>query len=95
MTIWRLSSLNPSAPDWDASIYRGEAIVRAESEEEARMCATQRFVILTEVKYGEKVRGCSWTHPDIVSWEQLMASKYDVYGEPKVLEPTGVTKHGV
>jgi hypothetical protein len=36
MRIWTLSPLDTSARDWEASTYRGVAIVRAKNEDEAQ-----------------------------------------------------------
>jgi hypothetical protein len=38
MKIWKLNPIYLNHRDWEASRYRGEVIVRAESEERAREC---------------------------------------------------------
>lgn len=58
MRIWKLSPLDTSARDWEASTCRGIAIVRAQSEEGARLCAMQRFTIATKRDLKEGVRLC-------------------------------------
>jgi hypothetical protein len=88
MAIWKLSPLNTAAPDWVASTYRGNAIVRAKNEEEARLCAMQRFAIATKVTLGENTPTCPWTQRELVSCERIVDSKYSDIGEPAVLEPT-------
>jgi hypothetical protein len=88
MAIWKLSPLNTGAPDWEMSTYRGDVIVRAKNEEEARLCAMQRFAIAAKVKFGERTRTCPWTQGEFVSCEELVESKYPAIGESTVLEPT-------
>ena len=88
MAIWKLSPLNVSAPDWEASTYRGDVVLRAKNEEEARLCAMQRFAIATKVNLGEKTRTCPWTQHELVSCEEIVDSKYSAIGEATVLEPT-------
>lgn len=87
MRIWKLSPLDTSARDWEASTYRGIAIVRAKSEEEARLCAMQRFAIATKRDPKGGVRLCPWTQEKLVSCEELVDSKYQPNGEAAVLEP--------
>ncbi len=45
MRIWRLKALSLSSPRWKASTYRGDVIVRAESEANARRLAAKAFGI--------------------------------------------------
>jgi len=87
MAIWRLRPLNVDSPDWEAITYKGEVIVRAQNEEEARMCATGEFIIATEVKVGEKMKMDPWSQQDVVSCELLTGSQYPEHGESKVLFP--------
>ena len=88
MAIWKLSPLKTSARDWEASIFCGVVTVRANDEEEARLCAMQRFAIATNVHRGEGTRTCPWTQCELVSCEELVESKYPAIGESEVLEPT-------
>ena len=53
MKIWKLSPLDLDFAGWCCSCHKGDAIVRAEDEEEARNIANQRFLILAE-----KVSSC-------------------------------------
>jgi hypothetical protein len=45
MPIWKLLPSDVDSPDWEASTYRGEVIVRAESEMKALEIVTQAYVI--------------------------------------------------
>ena len=46
MKIWKLSVFNEVSFDWRASTYKGETIIRAESEHNARRLATGVRLIL-------------------------------------------------
>lgn len=87
MRIWKLSPLDTSARDCEASTYRGIAIVRAKSEEEARLCAMQRFATATKRDTKAGVRLCPWTQETLVSCEEFVDSNYQSSGEAAVLEP--------
>ena len=47
MIIWKLTSIDLNHRDWEASRFRGEIIVRAESEERARKFLAGRLHIAT------------------------------------------------
>jgi len=87
MNIWKLSPLDASARDWEASTYRGIAIVRAKSEEEARLCAMHRFAIATKLDPKGDLRLCPWTQETLVSCEELVDSNYQPNGKAAVLAP--------
>ncbi len=87
MHIWKLSPLDTSARDWEASTCRDVVIVRAKNEEEARLCAMRRFAIATERDPKEDLRLCPWTQSRLVSCEELVDSRYQRTGEVAVLEP--------
>ena len=87
MAIWRLRPLNVDFPDWEISTYKGEVIVRAQDEEEARMRASGEFITSTDIKVGEKKTRDPWIQQDVVSCELLTGSQYPEHGESKVLFP--------
>src|SRR5689334_13284275 len=43
MPVYKLTPIDPAAPGWRASRHKGEAIVRAASDEAARALAYYRF----------------------------------------------------
>ena len=47
MPIWTLEPLDLETPNWEASIYKGKVIVRAENERRARFLAAKAFGIAT------------------------------------------------
>jgi len=91
MHIWKLLPQDVSALDWEASTYCGIVIVRAKCEEEARLCATQRFGVATKRDpMREDLRLNPWTQSALVSCEELISSDYPKTGDAKVLEPRDV-----
>jgi hypothetical protein len=43
MSIWKLSPVDFQAEEWKRSRHQGDAIIRAQDEEEARDVAASRF----------------------------------------------------
>jgi len=90
MKIWELSPLDLDFAGWCCSRHKGDAIVRAEDEEEARNIANQRFLILAE-----KVSSCQetprspWEDSSVVKCIELDNSKYSTDGPAGLLEPEG------
>ena len=90
MKIWKLSPLDLDFAGWCGSRYKGDAIVRAEDEEEARKIANQRFFILPE-----KVSSCQetprspWDDLPVVKCIELDNSDYPTDGPAELLEPKG------
>ncbi len=87
MKIWKLSVLNEESNDWNASTYKGEVFVRAESEHDARMQATLAFAIATERKLGETTAVNPWSQGSLVSCEHVEDERYEVKGNAGVLSP--------
>jgi len=87
MTIWKLTPTIKESPNWEASTYCGEVIVRASDEEEARQLATAAFVIAVEVKPGRSTIWIPWKDSSIVSCKPLRNSEHSEQGPPAVLSP--------
>lgn len=89
MAIWKLLPTKKESPDWDQSTYRGVVIVRAENEQEARLCAMQRFTTAVEkLRRVQETRTCPWTQSELVTCEQVVGSNHPPDGASIVLEPT-------
>ncbi len=84
--IWRLKALRLSSPHWEASTYRGDVIVRAETEANARRLATQAFWIATD-KTSLEVPANPWSHSWLVAAEVLEGPQYDPDGDEEILSP--------
>ncbi len=87
MNIWKLSIANPDSPNWEASTYKGEVIVRAEDERQARMVTAQAFSIATERIPGESTKYPPWNSSEDTICEIMENSEYTPEGEACVLEP--------
>ncbi len=85
MRIWRLKALSLSSPHWKASTYRGDVIVRAESEANARRLAAKAFGIGAGTVLGREVAANPWYRPWLVAAEVLEGSQFDPDGEEEIL----------
>ena len=56
MSIWKLFIANPDSPNWEASTHKGDVIVRAENERQARLVTNQAFTIATKITLGESIK---------------------------------------
>lgn len=90
MEIYRLSPINPMAPDWQASTHRDIAVVRAGSEEQARSLADNAFVTrLAKLLPGPVTPAPLWHHPHAVRAEVMHDPLYRPEGPAGILEPWG------
>ena len=87
MEIWRLKPIVFDSTSWQASAYRGEVIVRAKDESEARKVAIREFGIATKAKLGKRMRAYPWNDPNIVSCELLDNADYEKNGPTTVFLP--------
>lgn len=89
MKLWVLNVIDPNAPDWAASTYKGEVIVRAFDEKAARREATNRFFKATSKQsVGEEIKANPWSQQHLVSCEQYSGNEYLTEGENGVLSPS-------
>ena len=91
MYIWKLSPIDLSSPNWEASIYKGDVVVRAESADKARHQATRAFFIATQRKLGEEVKGSPWRSDTESCCELLERSEYSDEGVAEILSPAETT----
>ena len=87
MPIWKLKPTDVSSRDWEASTYRGEVIIRAESEIKARQIAIRAFVIATQVRLGEKITDVPWNQSLLVSAVTTQDSTYQNIGSEEIVGP--------
>ena len=93
MTIWKLNPIDLNHRDWEASTYRREVIVRAESEERARQIATNAFRIATTVIPGEKIINNPWSQAALVSAIEVKDESYPETGKEEILGPEEARAH--
>jgi hypothetical protein len=81
MPIWKLNPINLQAEDWKRSTYKGDAIIRAKDEDEARDVAACHFdhaALITT----PKTLLSPWPNPALVRCVQLESN-----GPSTVLDP--------
>jgi hypothetical protein len=89
MALWQLRPIDLTDPNWEASTYRGIAIVRARNENAARRAAQGAFGVKTRFRTVGGVTAPPWNRPELVAAETIEDSRYDPEGRTEVLYPTG------
>ncbi|MFK0573364.1 hypothetical protein [Endozoicomonas sp.] len=86
MAIYKLYPVDHTPMKWQSSLYRGEAIVRADNEEHARQLGTNEFTITRPIHRGKK-KTSPWEDPQTVLCQPLSNAGYDDNGPKQVLSP--------
>ncbi len=73
MSKWKLTPMpeHLDHPNWAASTSNIPEIVEAESEDEARRIATDKYFLATAVVVGQRKRTCPWLDPALVDCVEL------------------------
>ena len=87
MPVFKLKPTDVSSNHWEASTYKGPAVVRAKDEESAREKATQEFCIAVRRKPGQNTCLNPWNQKQLVTCERLENSDYDEDKPAEVLSP--------
>jgi len=87
MPLWHLLPLDIASDHWRASTYKGEVLVRAPSEAEARSTATAAFFRAYERVPGGTILFSPWGQPAIVQCQCVEGFPYDDHGPTAVLYP--------
>ena len=87
MTIWRLSPVDLSDPNWEASSHRGAVIVRAPDEKSAREVAQSAFGVQTRFRRHSRPIA-PWTRAELVLADHIEDQRYDPDGPSGVLVPS-------
>lgn len=88
MYIWKLSVLDFSSPNWDMSTCKGDIIIRAASEAQARLIATRDFTIVDRRILGGGSLHSPWENLHDTTCEILEDSPWSRRGEAGVLQIT-------
>jgi hypothetical protein len=88
MAVWKLTPIDPTDPNWQASSHREIAIVRAPNELAARAAAAKAFDVATRFPPHAPVRVPPWTRAALVKAEAIADPRYDAEGPTEVLHPT-------
>jgi hypothetical protein len=87
MAIWKLTPTEKASDCWGRSTYKGPVIVRAPSEQQARLEAKRKFDIFAKRVPGGDTLFNPWDQPDLVSCHRVENSHYPEDGPVEVLEP--------
>ena len=87
MPFWHLFPLDVTSDHWRASTYKGEVIVRATSEAEARSTATTTFFRAYERVPGGIILFSPWNQPAVVACQHVEGLPYDDHGSAAVVFP--------
>jgi hypothetical protein len=88
MKLWKLSPIDPNSATWDSSCYKGDAIIRAEDEKEARSEAVHCFFNL--VIYNgpsQETPRSPWNDSLVVQCIELENSEHSTDGPAELIEP--------
>jgi hypothetical protein len=87
MPLWQLLPIDSASDHWRASTYKGEVIVRAQSEAEARSTATATFFRAYERVPGEALLFSPWRPPALVRCQRVEGLPYDDHSPTAVVSP--------
>jgi hypothetical protein len=87
MPLWHLLSLESTSDYWRASTYKGEVIVRAASEAEARSTATATFLTAYARTPGDTMLFSPWGQSSIVGCQRVESFPDDDQGAAAVVYP--------
>ena len=88
--LYRLTPINRLDRNWRTSVYRGAAVIRADSEDLARSLASKAFdTTLVPSSPGGTIATQLWQRPDAVQAELVHDQRYRSDGAAGILEPWG------
>jgi hypothetical protein len=88
MPVWKLTPIDLSDPNWEASSHRGPAVVRAPSEAAARTAAAKAFDVPTHFPPRGGAKFPPWQSPSLVSAEEIEDPRYAAKGPTEILDPS-------
>lgn len=90
MKIWKLSIADANSENWSASTFKGNVIVRAETETQARQEAKNQFAIATETVTGQDIRISPWLQQSDTNCSIYETTKYPLEGLQEILETENI-----
>lgn len=87
MPLWQLTPIDEADQNWQASSYRGTAIVRAKDETTARKTAEKAFGIKSRFPPAHGVVAPPWLRPNSVRADLIEDQRYEAEGPAMVLFP--------
>jgi hypothetical protein len=88
MPLFKLSPVDLTDPNWEASSHRAAAIVRARDENAARGIAAEAFDVRTGFRPGHGLRVPPWRRHELVHVEKIKDARWEVDGPDEVLYPS-------
>lgn len=86
MTIWKMVPGELNNLQWQVSVFQGEVIIRAESEERARDVLGYCFW-KTGQSGSANMAGPPWNRPNLVTASEYTDGKFPAEGEEEILAP--------
>lgn len=91
MPLWKLKPIDLKHRYWKSSLYQGEVVVRAASEERAREIAFGAFLTATQMtRAGEETPGDPWADPTLVLATEVKDENYPDTGKEGIVGPQEV-----
>jgi hypothetical protein len=87
MPLWHLLPLDSTSDHWRSSTYKGEVIVRAASEAEARSTATATFFTAYARTPGDTMLFSPWGQASIVGCQRVAGVPHENQGPAVVVYP--------
>jgi hypothetical protein len=87
MPVWKLTPIDLSDPNWEASSHRGTVVVRAADEDAARTVAARAFDVETRFSPRRGAKFPPWHSPALVNAERIGDPRYEPKGPTEILDP--------
>lgn len=87
MMIFKLTPTDVDSDDWNGSTYKGEVIVRAEDEQQARTLANMHFGLVRKQVRGADTPMAPWRLPELVTSETVDDWEGETDGKVAILYP--------
>ncbi len=87
MPVWRLTPIDLSDPNWQASSHRAAAVVRAPHETAAREAAADAFDVATDFPPRGGAPFPPWRSAALVKAERIEDPRYEEQGPTEILDP--------
>jgi len=87
MNIYRLTPVHIDYAGWKYSAYKGDVVVRSESEARARALASIEFSLFAAIVPGQETVGSPWDQESIVSCQKETGDEFNHDGPPEILFP--------
>ena len=87
MPLWHLLPLDSTSDHWRSSTYKGEVIVRAASEAEARSTATATFFTAYARTPGDPMLFSPWGQASLVGCQRVTGVPHEKQGPAVVVYP--------